>query len=292
MNITIISPAGSADKSKIALGVGYLTHEKFNIIADGYPLEEGRWTAGSVTQRVKQFESAWCNPKVDVVFAARGGFGCIHLLGLLDWSRLAKYKNVLCGHSDLTVLHLAFMQKGISYTVSGSMPAVELATDKVDALTKSSLMSSLSFKLPDLGSLLESAEVLKEGDCRGKLVPVTLSVLCSLLGTEYFPDLSGVILVLEDVNEEPYRLDAYLSQLHLSGVLQKIGGVVFADFTGCGSVEDLRYLFSNFSSFINGPVIYGLPFGHCLPRLSLPVGIEVEFFAGEKITIESLDDRI
>lgn len=288
MKISIISPAGFADYKKESQGLAFLNSLGYEVIMPGIRLEPEMWTAGDARQRAKQLEDAWCQESLDIIFAARGGFGCIHLLEWLDWARMSQYKKILCGHSDLSILHLAFLKKGLQSTVSGVMPAVELAEKEVDNLTKNSLLASLSFQLPNIDAVIQQATIIKKGSCQGRLIPVTLSVLCSLLGTDYFPDLSGDVLVLEDVNEKPYRLDAYLSQLQLCGVLNGVGGLIFADFSNCGNQKELTYLFEKFSLFVEGPVISGLPFGHCLPRLSLPVGLEVEFRVEEKITMKSL----
>ena len=80
------------------------------------------------------------------------------------------------------------------------MPAVELAGE-VDEMSLSSLNSALEGKMAIPAAILAQCRPHREGQAVGLLVPVTLSVLCSLLGTEYFPDLKGAILIIEDVNE-------------------------------------------------------------------------------------------
>ena len=287
MRIAIISPAGAVDKEKCEKGIAFLERKSCSIQRGEFLYEKDLWNAGTASQRAEELTKAWIDPQIDVVLSARGGFGCIHILDLLDWGEMQKFSKVLCGHSDLTILHLAFLKKGISYSVSGSMPAVELCGD-VDELTESSFFDVIHYKLPDMSAAFNGAKILKKGTSQGRIVPVTLSVMCSLLGSDYMPDLTGDILVLEDVNEEPYRLDAYLSQLRLSGVLQKIGGLVFADFETCGNVGEREEIFSRYSSVVEGPVVIGMPFGHCLPRLSLPVGMTVDFTARDSVTLDSV----
>ena len=94
--------------------------------------------------------------------------------------------------------------------------------------------------------------------------------------------------MIEDINESPYRLDAYLTQLKNAGILTSLSGMIWADFNDCGTAQDLQCLYEKFSPLVSGPVASGLAFGHCLPRISLPVGINVKFVVNEVVSIESV----
>ena len=184
---------------------------------------------------------------------------------------MASSPHCLIGHSDLTIVHLAMLKEG-GVTLSGLMAAHELA-EELDEMSEASLFSSLGgeFHIPE--SVFQKCVPRKKGFAQGLLVPVTLSVVCSMLATPYFPDLNGAIMLIEDINEAPYRLDAYLSQLQLAGILENLGALIFGDFSNCGESEDLEYLIEKFSKYIKGPVFSGLQFGHCMPRISVPCGI-------------------
>ena len=275
MKIAISSPAGRVDKIRLNKGLAFLGGLGHELLLGETLDSEEFWTAGSAELRAAELERFWCDSSIDVVWAARGGFGCAHLLDLLDWGKMAAYEKVLCGHSDLSVLHLAFRAMGVSRTVSGAMPAVEFAEERVASLTEESTLGLLGSSELWGREYFQKCRVLQYGECSGPLYPVTLSVLCSLCGTDYLPDFNGALLVLEDVNESPYRLDAYLNQLKLSGILARLGGMVFGDFKNCGSEEELEYIYTKYKNEINGPVLAGLPFGHCLPRLSLPVAANI-----------------
>ena len=276
MKIAITSPAGKVDSGKLAAGVSFLSSLGHEVLLGETLTAEEFWTAGSVELRAGELMKFWTDDSIDVVWAARGGFGCAHLLDSLDWAVLPGHEKILCGHSDISVLHLAFMAKGVKRGVSAAMPAVEFSDSEVDSLTTKS-----TFELVKDGSSVRCEEfqkcrVLKGGRLKGRLIPVTLSVLSSLCGSDFLPDFNGAVLVIEDINEHGYRLDGYLNQLRLSGILSKLSGLVFADFNNCASELELNYIYNKYTGLINGTVLSGLPFGHCKPRLSLPVGEDID----------------
>ena len=97
-----------------------------------------------------------------------------------------------------------------------------------------------------------------------------------MLGSQHLPDFNGSILVLEDINEVPYKIDRMLTQLKLAEIPQVCNAIVMGNFNSCGETNELHRVFADFAKDIEAPVISGLPFGHCLPRLNLPVGAHVE----------------
>ena len=117
-----------------------------------------------------------------------------------------------------------------------------------------------------------NASIIRQGQTQGRLIPVTLSVLCSLIGSDYLPSFEGAILVLEDIGEVPYKIDRLLCQLKLAGILDQLNGLVFGNFNNCGDEAELETVFREYSEDLAIPVVCNLAFGHCLPRLNLPVG--------------------
>ena len=283
MRIAITSPAGKVDSKKMAGGISFLKSLGHELILGETLNSEEFWTAGSAGLRAAELERYWCDEDVDVVWAARGGFGCAHLLDKLDWKKMSASKKILCGHSDISVLHLAFKKFGLNQTFSTAMPAVEFSTSNPCQLAVESTFDLIGGSLEHVGLGLEACRVRKVGEVEGDLVPVTLSVLCSLIGTGYIPDLEGAVLVIEDINESAYRLDGYLNHLRLSGILGSLGALVFGDFNNCGEDHELKYVFAKYAMEVNGPVLEGLPFGHCEPRLSLPVGQRVKLKADKSV---------
>ncbi len=275
MKIAITSPAGRVDLDKLKPGLDFISSLGHELVLGKTLVSSEYWTAGSAQLRADEFTEMWLDNSIDVVWAARGGFGCAHLLELIDWYKVVKVKKILCGHSDISVLHLAFLKFGVKRSISSAMPAVEL-NHKASSLTLESTFSLINDRHSVNLALFKNCQVIKGQKLSGFIVPITLSVLTSLCGTSYMPDLSGAVLVIEDINEAGYRLDGYLNQLRLNGILSKISALVFGDFKNCASSEEMGYLVGKYSNFVHGTVLTGLPFGHCEPRLSLPVGEFIE----------------
>ena len=288
MNIAITAPAGPVNKLKLKSGLKKLKDLGYGNIKVGESCYgEYFWNSAQAEKRAEEFQSFWVDSDVDLVFAARGGFGCIHLLEILDWDLLGAHQKVLCGHSDLTVMHLAFLKHGIRRSISGLMPAVEFA----DASLDDNSMETFNSCLDQNFEIFLGGNPVKSGNIKGKIIPVTLSVLCSLMGTGHLPEFEDTILCIEDINEPSYRLDGFLSQLQLAGILNKLKGLIFGDFNNCGSFAELDHLVDKFSAYIDGPVVRSVKFGHCLPRLSLPVGSDVILEVGSSTCLKSVGSQ-
>ena len=156
------------------------------------------------------------NPQVDLLLAARGGYGCGRLAGRVDMATLKARGIPLVGYSDITALHAIAYACGCRNHVAGPMVCNALSRQPADALEASRLaavLESLRQVLAGESTELASLQPLRAGAAAGPLFPANLSVLTSLVGTPHMPDLSGAILVLEDVGEAAYRVDRYLNQL-------------------------------------------------------------------------------
>jgi muramoyltetrapeptide carboxypeptidase len=115
-------------------------------------------------------------------------------------------------------------------------------------------------------------EVIKSARSEGRVIAANLTVLCSLIGTKYMPDLRGCILLIEDINELDYKIHRSMSQLYFSGILNEINALLLGNFKNCGTRADMKIIFANFAKYVRGPIIYGLPFGHIKRILSLRLG--------------------
>ena len=191
----------------------------------------------------------------DWLLAARGGYGCVDLL---DW--LSAPLPRIIGYSDLTALHAAQAVLGGPGGLYGFMPGVRHG--------ERSLASAVALARGE-GWAMESlpgCRVLRDGSAEGPLFAACLRVLAGLAGTRWMPDLAGRILALEDIDEKPYRIDRDLGQLHASGALRGIAGLVFGAFPvelAAGyagpSIADIC---GKWAERLRIPAIFGLPIGH------------------------------
>lgn len=224
------------------------------------------YLAGPDPERLSLLHEAFADPKVRAVFAARGGFGATRLLEGIDRRAVAGSGKPLIGFSDVTALHLLLFGSG-RRSIHGPVVTRLGEEDPVS--------------LDRLFSLLERSEApealggrkVAGGDARGRLVGGCLSLLVALLGTPYFPDLSGCILFLEDVGERPYRIDRLLTQLRQAGKLEGLAGIVLGEFAGCddGELRGSRVA-EELLAGLGLPLLADLPVGHGDRNLALPHG--------------------
>ncbi|MFF6900470.1 S66 peptidase family protein [Streptomyces hydrogenans] len=227
------------------------------------------YLAGSDDERLDDFTEAWLDPDVRAVVCARGGYGSQRIADRLDHRRLAAAgPKFLVGSSDITCLHQALGESLRLVTLHGPMPGCgPLHADDVSA---GSLHAAL-FGPPPRSFALHGP-VLVPGRAEGPLTGGNLTMLASSLGTATAPDTEGRILLLEDVGEDPYRLDRSLTQLRRAGVLQRTVGVVLGDFTDCGPPAQVEAVLRDRLSNLGVPVAAGLPAGHGPRQLTILLG--------------------
>ncbi len=248
------------------------------------------YLAGDDHQRAADLNAMYADDDVRAVFAVRGGWGSARILPLLDWRTIAANPKLLIGFSDVTALHLAFAARAGFPTIHGANAASSWPQRSWDSLWR------LAFA-GERPVLETGGATLVGGTARGRLMGGNLTVLTTLLGTPFMPDLAGAILVLEDVGEAEYRIDRMLTQLSLAGILDRVAGVVFGSCTGCTAqvfdyagftIADLQ---RHHLASLGVPVVTGADIGHIEGQLSVPLGCEAELDA-EARTIRMLESPV
>lgn len=251
------------------------------------------WTSGAErgylsapdADRVTALHQAIEDPEIRAIFCVRGGYGCLRLLPHIDWARARQHPTLLVGYSDVTALHLALYAKANWPGLSG--PVVTEWAEADDATLASFQGWSQGERRSFVDTFDTSLTVVADGTATGPLLGGNMAVVTRLLGTPYAPDFDGAILVLEEVAEEPYRVDRMLTHLQHTGVLDEVAGVILGTFT-TGSMDPdkptltLQEVFRDHLVDRPYPVIQGLPYGHHLPRCSLPLGVPVHLQATSK----------
>ena len=289
-HIAIIAPAGIADKVKLAESCRLLENcgLKVSVMPHVHAGSTMPYLAADAADKVADIHACWRDPSIQLILAARGGYGSAQILPLLDWELLRQRPLPLLGYSDLTALQLAMLSQGVGVPVAAPM-AVHLGEVFNDRYTCDWLNWSLK-KKRQTRSCLDSQNnrltVIREGQVTGKIVPANLMVLCSLLGTPYLPEFSDSILLLEDINEPVYKIDRALTQLLLSGIIEKCRGIIFGSFRRCGNQKERLNLFKKISDHCPGPVVSGFKFGHSLPMICLPYSAITEITATDTVKLE------
>jgi muramoyltetrapeptide carboxypeptidase len=216
----------------------------------------------------------------------RGGYGATRLLPHLDYGalreRLAGSSAVLVGHSDFTAIQMALHAQCGLTTFGGPMLGPDFGAEVASDFTLQHFWSTV--RAPQSTASWSTNDTV-ELDVAGPLWGGNLAMLCSLIGTPYFPAIDGGILFVEDVTEPPFRIERLLYQLHLSGVLGRQRALLLGDFTQCkpsgyDNGYDLDQGFAQLRSVVDIPVIDGLPFGHEPKKFTLPFGAPARLRTG------------
>ncbi|MCX5232898.1 LD-carboxypeptidase [Streptomyces sp. NBC_00233] len=270
--VAVVAPAGPVDATEMSAARSLL--EGWGLRVRSTPrLFSTRlgYLAGPDEDRLEDLTEAWLDPEVRGVFCARGGYGTQRIADRLDYPRLAAAgPKFLVGSSDITCLHQAWGDRLGLVTLHGPMPACRPLHD--DEETARHLHAALFG--PSARSLPLTGPVLVPGRAEGRLTGGNLSLLASSTGTRTAPDTEGCVLFLEDVGEDPYRLDRALTQLRRADVLQRTAGVVLGDFSACGPPEQVEGVLRDRLSDLGVPVAAGLPAGHGPRQLTLPLGAD------------------
>ncbi|SEI70672.1 muramoyltetrapeptide carboxypeptidase [Sphingobium sp. AP50] len=249
------------------------------------------YLAGTDADRAADVNAMFADPEVRAVFAVRGGWGCARLLPLLDFATIRKNPKLLIGYSDITALHLAFAAKAGFTTIHGPVASSRWGQYSWDAFRAVAFDAGTpTFANPQghedrLAQRIGRIRTFRPGVARGRLLGGNLTVLAALMGTPWLPDFSGAILFIEDIGEQPYRIDRMLTQLKLAGVLGKLKGVAFGQCTDCGAAGasyggfTLSEVLQQHLEPLGIPAFQGGQFGHVADQYCLPIGVQAEMDA-------------
>ena len=262
-----LTPESLAEMQKAFEALGWHCH------LESHTLDALRFLAGTDDDRAADVMKAFTDPAIDAVMTLKGGYGSNRLLDKLDYDLIRCHAKPFFAFSDGTAIQTALLTRAGITGWTGFQAGFFLKNPAAR------LVHSLEEALADVPFQVGGLKAWTSGTARGVSVGGTLSVLAGLVGTPYFPDMSGKILILEEVREEPYRVDRLLAQLRLAGVFERVAGIVLGDFSTClakdpadGTIDDvLGDYFKNLSI----PVAVGLPYGHNMDHILVPIGAEV-----------------
>lgn len=236
--------------------------------------------AGTEAQRLRDINALAHLPGADqIVLAVRGGYGASRLLEQIDWQGLADRQQrdplLICGHSDFTVIQLGLLALHNVITFSGPMLAGNFGAPELNAFTLEHFWRALQ-------NPTYSVEWHGEGptcERKGQLWGGNLAMVVSLIGTRWLPAIENGILVLEDINEHPFRVERMLLQLHHAGILDRQQAIVLGSFSGSAANDydagyGLATMIDYLRSRVSVPIISGLDFGHEQKTVTLPLGAQ------------------
>jgi muramoyltetrapeptide carboxypeptidase len=277
-----------SDERAIRSAVDWLEARGFAVMFTPRANEGWSYVAGTPTDRARDLEWAFADPSVDAVFCLGGGHGAGQVLRHLDYGVIADNPKPFVGFSDITVLHAAIGKEAGLVTFWGPMIGQLGSTS---AFTRSGLLRALTKGSPvgEIDPDGPPGQSIVGGVAVGELVGGTTSLLATLMGTPWEPDTRGRILLLEDVRQEPCRVDRYLIHLLNAGKLQECAGICISEHVECvprlhqpafdGPSPSVEELIDSLIAPLGIPAVYGLPLGHGRRLATVPLGVQVRLDA-------------
>ncbi|EAA7005583.1 TPA: muramoyltetrapeptide carboxypeptidase [Salmonella enterica subsp. enterica serovar Strathcona] len=275
----LIAPSGYCINQQAALrGVQRLTDAGHQVENDEVIRRRYQRFAGTDAERLADVNSLASLTSPDtIVMPVRGGYGASRLLDRIDWQALASRQQrdplLICGHSDFTAIQAGLLAQANVITFSGPMLAANFGAETLNTFTEQHFWLALR-------KAQFTVEWQGDGpqcDVQGTLWGGNLAMLISLIGTPWMPTIDKGILVLEDVNEHPFRVERMLLQLEYAGILNRQSAIVLGSFSGAAPNEyDAGYSLESVYAFLRSrlsvPLITGLDFGHEQRTVTLPIG--------------------
>ncbi len=281
--IGLVAPAGSIiNKDNFTAGVQILKDRGFQVKFNRKLLNTRGYLAGSDRERADDFNRLWSDSEVKALVAARGGYGSLRMVDLIDMRQIRKNPKILFGFSDLTVLLNAIHTKTGLVTFHGPVVTTLAGIDKQ---SKTSFFDVMAGKNRVPRTILKG-KFLRNGQAKGILYGGNLTTLVHMIDTPYEIQWSNSILFIEDTGEAPYKLDRLLTHLYKAERLQKIKGLILGTFTdehGKENPKMTKTVHERIADFFKDsdiPILANFPAGHSSRNLTLPVGVEVKMDSG------------
>jgi muramoyltetrapeptide carboxypeptidase len=277
--VALVAPSGPVPHDQAAAAARILTGWGLRSRLGRNALAGRRFLAGTDDERLADLDDALRDPEVRGVLCLRGGYGAQRIVDRIDYPAVRADPKLVLGYSDITALHLALWCETGLATVHGPMGSA------LDASAQWALMTGEPVTL--------SAEdgLRVPGRAQGVLLGGNLTLLATSVGTRHQPDLTGAILLLEDVDEAPYRIDRSLTQLRRAGWLDAVAGIALGRFTNC--VDDkpgpsAEEVLAERLASLGVPLLGGLPVGHGGPQTAVALGVPAVLDAGRgTLTVEA-----
>lgn len=276
--IGICAPSGRVDGAPLARGIAYLEDLGHRVLVAGASHEPWRYFSATDEERVAAFHQLVDDPSVDMVIAARGGYGLSRLLHRIDWNRVAASAKIYVGFSDFTAFNMAAYACANLVTFHGPLLAADFGREEpLDSFGEQHFWMAVTqptHRIDDIAC--EHGYDPRRID--GTLWGGNLSLVAHLAGTPYFPAIEDGILYVEEVGEQPYAIERDFMQLYHAGVLGRQRALVLGNFTDCDPTNTQRYpycmdeVIESLRQMLPFPVLTGLPFGHVAKKVTLPFG--------------------
>jgi muramoyltetrapeptide carboxypeptidase len=275
--VGIIAPASPPKQESLGKAISFLEESGLSVkLGSGVHRNYG-YLAGTDEERIDDIHTMFQDDDIKAIICACGGYGTGRIVSKLNYDLIKNNPKIFWGYSDITFLHTAIHQKTGLVTFHGPMLSSDIGLEDVHELTKQSFQQLFKQGQVEFTSMHSTLHTLVEGTASGPVIGGNLTLLVSTLGTEYEVDTKGKIFFIEDIDEEPYKVDRMLNQLKMAGKFKEAAGIIIGDFKNCGPDKrkeslTLDQLFEDHVKPANKPTMRGFQIGHSSPCLGIPIG--------------------
>ncbi|RYG45261.1 LD-carboxypeptidase [bacterium] len=285
--LALVSPASPLEASKLVAATRLLEDAGYRVRTMPHALDADAHLAGSDADRAADLMTAFLDPEIDGVLCTRGGYGCARLFPHLNLDAMAATGKWFGGFSDITTLHLALNRRGLP---TWHAPMALTLHHPREPWVYESFLSAVAGVFLD-SDAAPRAEIVVPGDAEGFVTGGCLCLVCDSLATPDSIDCAGKLVLIEDVDEAPHRIDAMLTHLRNAGQLAQAAALLFGEMTRTDDRIDetiggksWREIVRERTSDLGIPVALDLPFGHCRNMLTIPWGVPAAWKGG-KLTV-------
>lgn len=284
--IGIISPSSPPDPESLEKSLAFLEELGLKWKFGKHAKKINGYLAGTDAERLEDLHDMFKDPEIKGIICSSGGYGAARFTDQIDLQLMQENPKVFWGFSDITFLHTAMGLYSNLVTFHGPMLGPNIGQDTFEVL--SGKMFQQLFEPMELHytEAVSPLETISPGVAEGELVGGNLSLLTRGIGTKYEIDTKGKLLLIEDIGEEPARIDGLLNQLRMTGKLADAAGIIVGDFARTETKkrwtltldEVLEYYFKD----LGKPVVKGFKIGHCEPHFAVPLGVKAKLDGNQK----------
>jgi muramoyltetrapeptide carboxypeptidase len=283
--IGLIAPGSYITQSQLDESIKNFEDLGYKVKYSKNILSKYGYLAGFDSERVEDIHSMFADKEVNAIVAVRGGYGCARLLPILNYELIKANPKILIGYSDITSLLYGIYEKAGLVCFHGPVGTSTFNEYSVNHFNNILAEPKPNYEMKNLPEDEDQLFVINEGVAEGELVGGNLSIVVSMIGTEYDIDSKDKIIFLEEIGEEPYRIDRMLTQMRQSGKFDGCKGLALGVFERCEARErdpefprslTLKQVLQDRLGDLGIPVIYGLSFGHIKNKFTLPFGIKAK----------------
>ena len=288
--IGIVAPASPEENDIIDKKIQEFISLGFKIKKGKFIYTKNNYLAGSDEDRANDLNSMFKDKDIDGIVCLRGGYGSIRMLPYLDIKTIKNNPKPFFGYSDITLL-LNYISRSCNFpTFHGPM----ITSNFNDNITKKYFINTIKNKnnklIYNIDEICnENYEIWNNRNFSGKIVGGNLTLICSSIGTPYEINTKNKVLLVEDVNENPYVVDRLFSQLISCGKLNNISAIIIGYFTNCDDLNKSIYIKDILKEKLiklNIPIIYNVKIGHSYPNITIPIGTKFEYDSKNKLLIQ------